>query len=337
MSTGRFSKRSLKRAYVIAHGDLDGLTAAATIVSALSTLGYRASVRIAFPHTLDQVLASLGEVEKVIIVDIAVDDAALPRVKACIARLVRGGAEVTWIDHHQSTKDREDELRALGVKLVWAPEFSVAPLVRREFLARSEDPALFDKLLSLGEAFDRAQHIKPGLPLAEVLESLSLALELDPLDEDFRLRLVKMWTTAKQLIDDEVALRAEEAYEIFAKLLRQAEERIVYSSEEAVVIDMVGVRVRGFTGRLAAHIAESAGRVCFVVIKAGRQEIVVTCRVPKGRKLNAHEIVRRIAADLGGSGGGHKGAASVRLPLHMHERVLSYLKRLCERGLAALQ
>jgi len=264
-----------------------------------------------------------------VIVDIALDDVVWPQVREKLASLTSKGARVLWIDHHKSTGERAEEILSLNVDLMWAPELSVAPIVRRTFLDKTDDRAFFSKLLLLGEAGDRATRIGRSSYLSKILEAVSLALDLDPLDEAFRVKLVRMWASRKALVDDEVALRSEEAYEVFAKLLNRSKERLAYVTDKAVVIDMVGVRMRGFAGRLAAYTAENTGRVCFVVLRAGLNELVVTCRVPKGLNVNAHEIARRIAARFGGSGGGHERAASARVPLHAKDEVLSFLRELC--------
>jgi len=264
-----------------------------------------------------------------VIVDIALDDVVWPQVREKLASLTSKGARVLWIDHHKSTGERAEEILSLNVDLMWAPELSVAPIVRRTFLDKTDDRAFFSKLLLLGEAGDRATRIGRSSYLSKILEAVSLALDLDPLDEAFRVKLVRMWASRKALVDDEVALRSEEAYEVFAKLLNRSKERLACVTDKAVVIDMVGVRMRGFAGRLAAYTAENTGRVCFVVLRAGFNELVVTCRVPKGLNVNAHEIARRIAARFGGSGGGHERAASARVPLHAKDEVLSFLRELC--------
>lgn len=334
MSTESSEKRSSdKHAQVIAHGDLDGLASAAVIVNALLNEGWSVKISIAAPHTLYRALQSLEAVgaNLGVIVDIALDDAVWSQIKEKLASLTSKGVSILWVDHHKSTGERAEEILSLNVDLVWAPELSVAPIVRKMFLDRTDDKVFFSKLLLLGEAGDRAARIERGSYLFEVLEAVSLALDLDPLDEAFRVRLVRMWASRKVLVDDEVALRSEEAYEFFAKLLNRSKERLACVTDKAVVIDMVGVRMRGFAGRLAAYTAEGTGKVCFILLRAGLNELVVTCRVPKSLNVNAHEIARKIAAKFGGSGGGHEKAASVRVPLHLKDAVLGYLRELCRK------
>ena len=313
--------------YVIAHGDLDGLTSAATILNVLTNKGKTVRVMLAHPHSLAEVVYRVPPIdtELLVIVDVAVDEATWAAVKGRVRSLKDYGVKVMWVDHHPSTFEVREELKSLGVEVLVELTPAVAPIVREKFLRHTTKPQFFNELLMIGEAGDRAIVLRDSR-LANIFETLSLAIEFDALDEEFKLKLVKMWAYSQKFLDDEVTMRAERAAEIFARICERSKERVVYSSDEIIVVDMVGVKLRGFSGRLAAQIAEETGKVCFLLLRAGYEELVVTCRVPPNVDFNANKAIREIARKFEGSGGGHKKAAAARVLMIYRKDIINYIR-----------
>jgi len=316
---------------IIAHGDLDGLTAAAILVDALEKeSGGRAVLLIAQPFTLSSVLAkalALRDLDRLYIVDVGVDPGTWSQVKERLSRVKLRTEIVVWIDHHRTTLERLEELARLGISLVYSIDGSAASIARYAFLDRTSDPEFFEKLAIIGEISDRVREADPSDPLARAAEILGSSLSARARDEDFKIGLVRKWVEEKVLIDEEVERAAEEARSRLGELLREAERRKMYESEKLVVVDFREVPARGYISRVAAEYASRTGKITILLFYSGPKEVVATCRVPEELEVDAARVLAKIAGEMGGSSGGHPKACSIRVP---RERVEALVRKLTE-------
>ncbi len=300
---------------ILAHGDLDGLTAAAVIIAALKNTGKlgRWEIRFAQPFALQEELRRLpGNIGRLIIVDIAVDEEHW----ASISRLLDGleaGCKI-WVDHHKSTLRHAAELIDKGFSLLVSLGGCAATLAGEAFLHLTGDVEFYRKLVVAGEVGDKVRELQPGDPLKPVVEVLGNALAAEPTDDLFKRRLVRMWVEARRVVDDEVARRAQEAEEKLRELLKEAGNSIVYDGSRVRVIDLRERRVHGYAGKIASYHSKESGKVVLLMFRVGQNNVIVTARVPEGLNVDVSALIRELAPRFGGGGGGHPKAASARLP-----------------------
>ncbi len=319
--------------HIVAHGDLDGLTSAAILYDVLVRRdpGTRVSLSFAQPFNLHEALLRLEHAEglrELYIVDVGLDEATWPRSRDSLARMLGRGVRVVWIDHHMATVRRALELASIGITLVATVTGSAATIMREAFVPHTSDPGFFEKLAIMGEVGDKIRRLDPGDPLAPVVEAVGSSLVANITDDEFKRHLIRMWVTRRELLDDEVTIRAEEACRKLEELIREAKEKVVYTSEKIIIIDLRGVRVWGFVGKVGSHYANRTGKVTFILFSVNPEEVVLTCRVPPERRFNAGSELPRLAFRLGGGGGGHEKAASIRVPSTLVEKLIEEVKGL---------
>ncbi|MEM4790164.1 MAG: DHHA1 domain-containing protein [Thermofilum sp.] len=323
------SRVGAKHVAVVCHRDLDGLASAAILLSSrlAEDPSLRYFVRFAQPHELAAALAglsSLPSLAEVYIIDVAVASDSWSEVKRLLQRLVERGVRVLWVDHHPSTAKRVGELENIGVECRVGGTVSAATLVR-DFIPKTSSPEFYEKLAAIAEAYDGGYRAEG--PLAEVMETLADALALEPSDEEFLASLLAAWVKKRELIPDEAAERGEKALELFSELLRKAGENIVVDTPKLRVIDLRETRVRGFAGKLLSMQVAETGKIVVLVFRLGSHSAVISARAPQDLHVDLNELFSRVAAEYGGSGGGHARAASLRVPLPYADITL---KRLVE-------
>ncbi len=319
---------------IITHGDLDGLTAAAILFSALKKKEDEIKINIAFaqPFNLYEELYGMKtrSLEKLFIVDIAVDEATWPRTKNSLKDLTHR-AKITWIDHHRSTMRHSSELIDMDISLLLSIDRCAVSIVAEAYLHLTDNPEFFSKLVVIGEVGDKVRELDKGDPLNTYVEVLGNSLALDPADDDFKRKLVKTWAVNHTLLDDEVAKRAEEAYNRLASLLKEATKRMAYMSSRLLIIDLRDIRVHGYAGKIASYFSSKQNKITLVLFKIRENETIVTCRVPITMDIDASTILHATAAKYGGGGGGHPRAASARVPTVMLEKFLQEMIKVIDR------
>lgn len=316
-----------KHVAVVCHRDLDGLASAAILLSSRLAEDPKLKfiARFVQPHELAGVLTGFSlfpSLAEVYIVDVAAADDSWSEVKRSLRQLVESGVRVLWVDHHPSTAEKVGELERIGVECKVGGTVSAATLVR-DLIPKTPSPEFYEKLAAIAEAYDGG-HKAEG-PLAEVLETLADALALEPSDDEFLNDLLVSWVKRRELIPDEAVERGERALEFFSELLKKAGESIVVDTPKLRVIDLRETRVRGFAGKLLSMQAAETGKITVLVFRLGSHSAVFSARAPQDVHVNLNEVFSRIAAEFGGSGGGHARAASLRVPLPCAEHVLKKL------------
>ncbi len=323
--------RQPRRAVVIAHGDLDGMTAAAIIVAALKAAGRATAWTLRFtqPFTLQETLRRLPEgADMLVIVDVALDEEHAGHILSILEEM-EGPAEKLWVDHHSSTIRHALDLLDRRFSLLLSVDGCAATIAGKAFLHLTGDEQFYSKLVLIGEAGDKVRELSGNHPLRQALETLGNAIAANPTDDAFKERLVRMWVEEKILVDDEAARRAEEAEEKLRALLKESSENVRYESSHVKVIDLRDTRVHGYAGKIASHHAKTYGKVVLLLFRVGTNNTIVTARVPPSIDLDVASLIRELAPLYGGGGGGHPKAASARVPaMHADDFVRELVKRI---------
>lgn len=313
------------RAAVVAHGDLDGLASAATLIAALRRVkGLRAELFIAQPYNLCMKLAELAikPPHVLLITDLGVDEATWGSTRDALTRLVARGCRITWVDHHVSTSKLVPEFLVKGVSIFYTSSGSASTLAREIFAPLTENPEFFIKLARMGEIADG---VAVDDELAMVADRVAAALSAPSAKEPFKRMLVKMWVEEQRLIDDEVAIKAEEFEKLLARKITHVKERVVADLEKGLIIDARDLRLSGLAGHIASRIAREKKKVTVIVFSPNEREAVATCRVPNTVEFNALQELSSLVSKLGGGGGGLSRAAAVRVPREMGDLLLNSL------------
>lgn len=311
----------------MAHGDLDGLASAAVIVAALrASKGVSPRLLIAQPYALHSVLLKLlsAPPKLVVITDIGIDAASWPSVLTSLRALLEKGARVLWVDHHVQTARHSLELSELGASLLYTSCGCASTIAREVFAPLTDDPSFFSKLARLGEIAD---HVVQGDKDETLLaDRIAAALSAPSSKDEFKLRLVKMWVEERKLVNDEVALKAEEFERELARRLPLVEGKVVFEGERGVLIDARDASLGGLAGHIASQLARRRGKAVVIVFAPNEREVVAVCRVPPHADFDAVKELERIAKSLGGGGGGVPKAAAVRVPSSASDALLSKIR-----------
>ncbi len=300
--------------YIVAHGDLDGLAAAAIIMSALRRRGEPVRLEIARPYTLAATLTRLIPLRphRIVVVDLGIDSATWPSLSLALSAHASQGCKILWVDHHPTTLRFAAELAELGVALLHSSCGSASTVARDAFAHQTDDPAFYARLARLGEISDGAA--EDGGELGLVAEAISAAISAPASGEELKRRLVKMWVEEKRLVSDDIAVLAEEFDRAVAEKVREVRGRVVLEVEGGMVIDARGLRLSGLAGHVASRLARAEGKAVVLLFSPEEQTVVATCRVPSNVDFDALGELLPIALELGGGGGGHARAAALRVP-----------------------
>jgi len=286
---------------------------------------------IAQPYALHRTLLKLASEppELVIITDVGVDEAVWPSVRKSAEELIAKGVRILWVDHHVQTARVSLELVELGVSLLYTSSGCASSIAREVFAPLTDDPSFFAKLARLGEIADNVASGDRELTL--LADRLAAALSAPSSRDEFKVRLVKMWVAERRLVDDEVAIKAEEFERTIARKLAEIEQKAVFEGDVGVLVDARDMKLGGLAGHIASRLARERGKVVAIAFSPNEREVVVTCRVPPGIEFDAVSELSLLALKLGGGGGGLAKAAAIRVPSSAGEELLKMLQELLAR------
>jgi len=313
------------KTYCISHvEDVDGLSSAALVKAATG-----AQVLLTDYAELMQNLAKVPkDSERVVICDLGVDSA---ESDAFVERLVnlRKTAEVTYIDHHFLPGSARRKIAHAGVDLVHSVGECASILTYQRFKASLPEGARTVALF--GAVTDGMDNRPKAARLMEQEDRQFVLLEATLLSH--ALSFSGGEGRFQQLVVDELARmkRPHEMQGVTEHALKQLAVEQELSEEVKRLGHRVGrlayVKTKQYSSIVVANLLIGAfGVPVGVAMKAGREgwcEVVMCgtseCRVHLGRTIG------RIAAKLGGSGGGHELASGCRIPLGKERQMLAEL------------
>ncbi len=297
-----------KRVVIIAHGDPDGLIAAAIIYA----YEQRASILTAQPYSLPQTIlaAQARRPDRIYVLDLPPENPA---------RTISTAVETIWIDHHSSTARAAETLRSHSVKLVYVEQGCAATGAAALYAAREEPPKHLTELARIAEICDKAFQPKSDAE-ARKAEDLTLMLAEIRRDEQRKTQLVRRWARKGLTLSDEEKALADKARMKIEKLARKAMGSIIYESEATAVIDMRNTRIAGYAGLTASKLSDTLNKTVFLAFNPNPWQTVITCRAPSETPVNLPEILDKVSSTIGAAGGGHKKAAAIRFPQEKWEK-----------------
>jgi RecJ-like exonuclease len=248
-----------------------------------------------------------------------------------LGNVAAGGAEVTYIDHHDIGKEIVHALKKAGVTLIHTIEECTSVQVYAEYKEKLPDRAVFfaamGALTDYMETRAMASTIVPRFDRQFLmLEStaLSYMISASQHDDDFLAKIVDTLAKMKYPHDIKGGFGTAEKY---AKKVANSVESI---KESVVKLDNIAhapSTVELSSSMVVNFVLGSSGKPAAMVykFKDDIKSYVVSIRGSAGCKVHLGRLTNEIASELGGSGGGHDRACGAVIPEHKLEEFIKTL------------
>ncbi len=303
---------------ILAHGDADGVTAAAVAKSVLGGEVY-------FTHPaglLGDFRSYARGADLVVILDVSLDEASLEALKSEFRSFP---GRILYIDHHP-LPPRAD-LEAPNLEVVHEEGSCAAELAfRRLKPARGMSRvALYG---AIGDYAIDTEWVKAAMAEWDIkslfLEAGVLILALDRIGRNYELKRKVVEELSRNALPSSVpgllSLAAEQARAIEEMRLRIP--NIVRTRGLVAYVVEPGASV----GLAAFYAAVEAGKPVGIAVEERKGMYVGSARARDAR-IDLNAALRAVAPRFGGSGGGHPRAAGFRVPVGRFEEFLSELER----------
>ncbi len=310
---------------ILAHGDTDGVCAAAIAKSQFPD----ADVWFTRPVRLLRYLQEIEPGTTVMIFDIAINETEKDEIFARMRELARAD-EVIYVDHHPLPADTlKKDIPA--TQLAHEVGISSSELTFRLLI---QDPrsdldrvALWGAIADYCEQTDFVQeklnkydrrtiYMEAGL--------LSQALGEARGDYDYKRQVVEALARGIPPSDiPELPERALRATKREWGVYEYVKNHVVLEGNIAVVYNLP----HGSLGKAALYAMGITGAAVGMCTRQENDEVDISMRKRANAKVDLNILLRRITARLGGSGGGHEGAAGATIPAHMLDTFLEIVKR----------
>ncbi len=280
---------------------------------------------------LEKVAASDSTIEQLFICDLGLSKKNEQKFVELLSKIVSGGAEVTYIDHHDVSKEIMQALKKAGVILIHTIEECTSIQVYAKYKKRLPDHAAF--LAAMGALTDymETRPVASGIvPRFDrqflMLEStaLSFMISASQHDDDFLVKIVDTLTKMKYPHDIRGGFDTAERY---AKKVANAVESI---KESVVILDNIAhapSTVELSSGMVVNFVLGSSGKPAAMVykFKDDIKSYVVSIRGSAGCKVHLGRLTNELSSELGGSGGGHDKACGAVIPKDRLEEFIEAL------------
>jgi RecJ-like exonuclease len=283
-----------------------------------------------YDDMIDNLRSIPGDADRVTITDLGADSADFPEFLAEIKRIAKH-ADITYIDHHHMSEQVKRKLRSTGAKVVHDTRECASILTYMTFKDSLPERARLNALCgAVTDYMDDSPIAKRMMEQGDrhfvLLEAtlLSTALGLRGEEEGF-----------PEMVVRELALM-KHPHEI-AGVPQAALQQLEKEAKLGEFVKAHGKRM----GRLAYMVTSehSTGNIAKLLIGAfevpvgvamkQKQEgwYEVSLRSTSEEKIHLGTTIGRIAARLGGSGGGHRKAAGCRVPVSRADEMLVALSK----------
>ncbi len=315
------------KAYCLSHKkDVDGLGAAAL---AMAATGGEA-ILSDYDHLIENLKRIPDNAERVVVTDLGADGADFPDFLAEMKRIARN-AKVTYIDHHYMSPAAKLKLRRVGVQVVHDTTECASILTYGTFRGSLPERARLIALCgAVTDYMDDSPLAKRMMEQGDrqfvLLEAsmLSFALGGKEAKEGFPEMVVKELSEMKH--PHEIPGVPEAAVEELEKVARLGKVVKAQGTKQGRLAYMVTSQYS--TGNVAKLLI-GAFEVPVGVAMKQKQEgwYEVSLRGTSECKVHLGRTIAKIAALLGGSGGGHRKAAGCRVPISRSDEMLNSLAK----------
>ena len=300
--------------------DVDGICSA-TLVKAAFDIPKVVLVDYAnLISKLEKVAAMLDKNEQLFICDLGLSKKNEQKFTELLHKIVSTGVEVSYIDHHDISKETLHALKKAGVTLVRTIEECTSMQVYTKYNKKLPEHAAF--FAAMGALTDYMEN----KPLASAIVSkfdrqflmlestaLSYMISANQHDDTFLIKMVE--TLAKMKYPHDIK-GGFDMTEKFAKRVATAVESI---RESVVKLDNLAYApsaVELSSSMVVNFVLGSSGKPAAMVykLKDDVKSYVISIRGSTDCKVHLGRLTNDIASDLGGSGGGHDRACGAIIP-----------------------
>lgn len=271
--------------------------------------------------------------KKLIICDLGLNKKNESAFVEILGEIVSSGYKVEYIDHHDVSEEIKEKLRKVGITLVHSTEECTTVQVYQRYKNRLNSYSSF--YAAAGALTDYLEQRPVASMLVSrfdrhflMLEStaLSYMISSNQHDDRFLLKIVETISKNRFPHDIEGGFMMAEKYAIrISEAVKSLEDSIVRKKKLAYVRNDLDLTasvivnfVLGISGRPVALVYKPRDEInSFVISIRGSKE----CDAHLGR------IVNEIAANFGGSGGGHDKASGAVIPKDRLDEFISELDR----------
>ena len=271
--------------------------------------------------------------KKLIICDLGLNKKNESSFVELLGEIVASGYKVEYIDHHDVSEEIKGQLRKVGITLVHSTEECTTVQVYQRYKSKLNSYSSF--YAAAGALTDYLEQRPVASMLVSrfdrhflMLEStaLSYMISSNQHDDRFLLKIVDTISKNRFPHDIEGGFMMAEKYAIrISEAVKSLEDSIIRQKNLAYVRNDLDLTasvivnfVLGISGRTVALVYKPRDEInSFVISIRGSKE----CEAHLGR------IVNEIAANFGGSGGGHDKASGAVIPKEHLEEFISELDR----------
>jgi len=310
-------------AIIFAHGDADGIVSAALTLATLKGNG-----KVFFTHPVglyEDLLHNVKHENKVFILDVALSEKHLDDLLKLIGYLSKKGIKITYIDHHP--EPLSVRLKEFPMNIVHDEKVSTSELTFKFFEdILDEDMSRVAIYGAISDYLDETPWVKKTL---ENWDKRAIYFEAGVLSQglegarklyEFKRRVVK------HLSENRLP---SEMSELIVRALMESvseEEMRLDIKKQAKALKNVAyvINPKGSLTRAATYVKAYLGKPVGVAVEIKRNIAILSIRC-SDKRINLNILLRRIALEFEGSGGGHPLAAGARIPF---EKLYQFLEKL---------
>lgn len=280
---------------------------------------------------LEKVAASDGKVEQLFICDLGLSKKNEQKFVELLGHMAAVGTDVTYIDHHDVSKEIMQALKKAGVTLIHTIEECTSTQVYTKYRKKlSEHAAFFAAMGALTDYMETRPVASTIVPRFDrqflMLEStaLSYMISASQHEDDFLVKIVD--TLAKMKYPHDIKGGFETA-EKYAKKVANAVQSIQDSVVKLENIAHAPSTVELSSSMVVNFVLGASGKPAAMVykFKDDIKSYVVSIRGSAGCKVHLGRLTNEIASEMGGSGGGHDKACGAVIPKDKLEEFIKAL------------
>jgi single-stranded DNA-specific DHH superfamily exonuclease len=315
------------KAYCMSHRkDVDGLGSGALAVAATG-----GEIILSDYDDLIQNLKRIpDDADRLVVTDLGADSADYPDFLAEMKRIAKR-ADVTYVDHHHMSEKAERQLRSAGLRVVHDTQECASILTYKTFKdALPESAKLIALCGAVTDYMDDSPYAKKMMEQGDrqfvLLEASMLSYALGEMEgrEGFPEMVVK--ELAKMKPPHEISGVPEASVQQLQKVARLAD--LVRREGKKMGRLAYMVTAEYSTGNVAKLLLGAFGVTVGVAMKKKQEGwYEVSLRSTSDARIHLGTTIGKIAARLGGSGGGHRKAAGCRVPVSKTDEMLKALAK----------
>jgi len=310
---------------ILAHGDSDGICAAAIAKARFP----EAEIWFTRPIALFNDLQGVQPGTAVIILDVAINETHKAQIFQRMKELAKGD-EVIYVDHHPLPPGTlRNDIPATHLSHTMG--ISASELTFRLF-RQGVDPDL-DRVALWGAIADYAEEtefVRDGMSKYDrrtiYMEAGLLSQALGDAAGDYYYKRDVVLKLAQGVPPSEIPEAVERAVRATKReweTWRYVKGHVVKEGNLAIVYNLPS----GSLGKAAMHALGITGADVGICTRTVEKEVDISAKRRAGINLDLNALLRHITARLGGSGGGHEGAAGASLPAELLENFMDALRK----------